>query len=181
MDAPRVTLDQRRDEAAARQRLSGLEALETAWADPVRLASLVHGAADREDAVRVVATGFGLTPEQASVVLDNQFGRLTASSRAALAEELRVLRVPWGEPVELWLRAHGRRSAVLDLEGTEHRFRAGGRHGLLEAVTSFLLDHVARPRLRPVLVRTDLTGGPTTITVWPSGNAAYGYPDDPEG
>jgi hypothetical protein len=181
MDAPRVTLDQSRGEAGARQGLPWLEALETTSADPVRLAQVVHGAGSREDAVGAVATAFGLTPEQASVVLDNQLGGLTAGSRAARAEQLRILRAPWGEPVELRLRVHGRRSAVLDLEGTEHRFRAGGLAGLLEAVTSFLLDHVARPRLRPVLVRTDLAGAPTTITVWPSGNAAYGYPDDPEG
>jgi hypothetical protein len=176
-----MTLGQWRGEAGARQGLPWLEALEAAAADPVRLARLVHAADDREDAVRAVATAFALTPDQASVVLDNQVGGLVRSNRVALAEDIRVLRAPWGEPVELRLRVIGRRSAVLDLDGTEHRFGAGGLDSLLEAVTRFLLDHVARPRLRPVRVDTDLAGGPNVITIWPSGNGEYGYPGDAEG
>ena len=85
-------------EASARQGLPRLAALETALADPERLVRVLQDADDHESAVRAVATAFGLMPAQASGVLDNQFGLLVRSHRAALAEELRVLRAPWGPP-----------------------------------------------------------------------------------
>jgi hypothetical protein len=176
-----VTADQWRGEAGARQSLPWLEALEAAGADPVRLVRLVHESETREDALRAVATAFGLTPEQASVVLDRQVGGLVRSNRTELAEELRVLRAPWGEPLELQLRVRGRRNAVLLLDGEEHRFRAGGLNALLDQVTDFLDREVVRPRLRPVLLGTDLVGGPSVIRIWPSRSCEYEYPEDGRG
>jgi hypothetical protein len=176
-----VTTDEFRGEAGARQALPWLEALEAVAADPVRLVRLVHDADDREDAVRAVAAAFDLTPEQAAVVLDNQVGRLVRSSRAVLAEELRVLRAPWGEPVGVRLRVRGRRSAVLDLDGEEHRFRAGGLQSLLDQVTRFLQERVVRPDVRPVFLSTDLDDGPSLIRLWPGGSGEYEYPEDATG
>src|SRR4051794_9822229 len=95
-------------EAGARQALPWLEALEATGADPVRLVRVVQECDTREDAVRAVAEAFGLTPEQADVVLDRQVGGLVRNSRDALAEQLRVLRAPWGAPLELELRMRGR-------------------------------------------------------------------------
>jgi hypothetical protein len=73
---------------------------------------------------------------------------------------------------------HGRRQATLVLDGTEHRFRAGGLPGLLDELTDFLRVRVVLPHLRPVLLTTGLPGGPTRITLWPDGGADYEYPDD---
>lgn len=164
-------------EAGARQALPQLAALETVLTDPVRLVRLLLDADDREDAVRKLGTSFGLPPEHSSIVLDNQFGLLVASRRAALAEELRILRAPWGPPLELTLRAGGGRSAVLGLDGTEHTFRARSRGGLLDAVTRFVQEEVAVPRLRPVLLSTDLPGGPVLARIWPSRITEFEYAD----
>lgn len=166
-------------EAAARQALPWLTALSTVAADPERLVRLVQGAEDREDAVRAVASAFALTPEQAETVLDNQFGMLVGSRRSALAQELEVLRAPWGEPLELVLDVHGRRSAAVAVDGTTHSFRATGLQGLLDEVAQFLLETVAAPRLRPVLVSTGLSGDwPRLLRIWPSRTVEYEYEDD---
>jgi hypothetical protein len=166
-------------EAAARQALPWLTALSAVAADPERLVRLVQGAEDREDAVRAVGSAFGLTPEQADVVLDNQFGMLVGSRRSALAEELEVLRAPWGAPLELALDVHGRRSAAVVVDGTSHSFRATGLQGLLGEVAHFLLEAVAVPQLRPVLVSTGLTGDwPRLLRIWPSRMVEHEYEDD---
>jgi hypothetical protein len=166
-------------EASARQGLDQLAALEAALADPVRLVQVVAPAEDHEAAVRALAASFGLTPEQASGVLDNQFGLLVRSRQAALAEELRVLRAPWGTPMHLELRARSATAAVVDVEGAEHTFTARTRHGLLDEVTRFLHEEVAVPRLRPVLLITDLPGGPSLVRIWPSRTAEYDPQDTP--
>jgi hypothetical protein len=98
-----------------------------------------------------------------------------------LAEELRALRAPWGEPVDVRLRVRGRRSAVLDLDGEEHRFRAGGLQSLLDQVTRFLQERVVRPDVRPVFLSTDLDDGPSLIRLWPGGSGEYEYPEDATG
>jgi hypothetical protein len=167
-------------EAAARQGLPWLTALETVAADPVRLVRVVQAADDRDDALRAVVEAFGLTADQASVVLDNQFGMLVGSRRTALAEELEVLRAPWREPLELDLRIRGRRAAVVVVDGTEHRFRAGGLQSLLAEVAEFLQKTVAEPQLRPVQVTTGLSGDwPRLLRISPSRMLQYEYADDP--
>jgi hypothetical protein len=128
-----------------------------------------------------VATAFGLTPEQASVVLDRQIGGLARGNRAALAEELRVLRSPWDEPLELQLHVRGRRSAVLGLDGEERRFRAGRLRSLLDQVTGFPEEQIVRPYLRPVFLGTGLADGPSLIRLWPGGWGEYEYPEDVRG
>lgn len=165
-------------EAGARQALPQLAALETVLTDPVRLVRLLQDADDREDAVRMLGTAFGLTPEQSSIVLDNQLALLIGERRAALAEQLRILRAPWGPPLELTLRARSGHSAVLELDGTEHAFRARSRSDLLDRVTRFLTEEVAVPRLRPVLLSTDLPGGPVLARIWPSRMAEFEHADD---
>ena len=166
-------------EAAARQALPWLTALSAVAADPERLVRLVQGAQDRDDAVRAVGSAFALTPEQAGVVLDNQFGMLVGSQRSALAEELEVLSAPWGEPLELALDVHGRRSAAVTVDGTAHSFRATGLQSLLDQVAQFLLQTVAAPQLRPVLVSTGLSGDwPRLVRIWPSRIVEYEYEDD---
>jgi hypothetical protein len=171
-----VTAELWSGEAGARQALPQLAALEAALADPERLVRVLQDADDHASAVRALAATFGLTPEHASGVLDNQFGLLVRRRRARLAEELRVLRAPWGPPLEVALRERDRTSAVLELDGSEHPFSAPSRSGLLDRVTHFLLEEVAVPRLRPVLVSTDLAGGPALIRIWPSRTAEF----DPE-
>ena len=167
-------------EAAARQALPWLAALDAVAADPVRLVRLLQAADDRDDAVRAVAGAFALTADQAGLVLDNQFGMLVGGRRAAMAGELAVLRAPWAEPLELEVRIRGRRTAVLELDGTEHRFGTGGLQGLLDEVAQFLLEAVARPQLRPVNVTTGLSGDwPRLLRIWPSRMIEYEYADDP--
>jgi hypothetical protein len=172
-----MTAAQHSGEAGARQGEPWLAAMEVVGADPERLVRVVRAADTREEAMHAVATEFALTVEQATVVLEQQVGGLVGSSREAITQELRVLRAPWGEPVELQLRASSRRSAVLALDGQEHHFRATGRDALQQQVSQFLLDHLARPRLRPVLVTTDLVGGPSLMTIWPSGTVEFSYPE----
>jgi hypothetical protein len=167
-------------EAAARQALPWLAALDAVAADPVRLVRLLQAAEDRDDAVQAVAEAFGLTADQASVVLDNRFGMLVGSRRTALAAELDVLRAPWREPLELDLRIRGRRAAVVVVDGTEHRFRAGDLQSLLTEVAQFLQETVAEPQLRPVEVTTGLAGDwPRLLRIWPSRMIQYEYADDP--
>jgi hypothetical protein len=165
-------------EAAARQGLPWLTALETVAADPVRLVRVLQAADDRDDAVQAVAAAFELTSDQASVVLDNQFGMLVGSRRTALADELDVLRAPWRETLDLELRISGRRAAVV-VDGTEHRFRAGGLQGLLTEVAQFLQETVAEPQLRPLKVTTGLSGDwPRLLRIWPSRMIQYEYDHD---
>jgi hypothetical protein len=170
---------QNRGAAGARQALPQLAALETVLADPARLVRLLQDAEDRADAVRLLGATFGLAAEQADVVLDNQFGLLVRSRRAAVAEQLRILRAPWGPPLELTLVGRGRHRAALDVDGTEHVFRGRSRDGLLDEVIGFLFEQVTVPQLRPVRLSTDLPGGPGVVTVWPSSRAEFEYPDDP--
>jgi hypothetical protein len=70
-----------------------------------------------------------------------------------------------------------RRSAVLTLDGVQRRFTAGGADGVLHLLFRHLLEEVARPALRPVVATvTGLTGGPTRMTVAPSGDGHYDHP-----
>jgi hypothetical protein len=161
-------------------RLPVLAAYESVLADPVRLVQVLQDAVDDDDALDRVAEAFGLDREQATVVLDAQFRLLLPSRREALAEEVRVQRTPWREPLQVAARLHGRRRATLVLDGTEHSFRAGGLPSLLDQLTDFLRAHVVRPDLRPVLLTTGLPDGPSRITLWPSGSAEYEYPEDPD-
>jgi hypothetical protein len=165
-------------EVSARQALPQLAALETVLTDPVRLVQVLAQAEDREAGVQALGTAFGLTPEQASGVLDNQFGLLLRSRRAAVAEEIRVLRAPWGPPMELALVRTGAGAAVV-VDGVEHAFAVGAREQLLDEVTRFLLTEVAVPRLRPVLLTTDLPGGPSLVRIWPGRTAEFDPPDMP--
>jgi hypothetical protein len=177
---PATTPESLPGEAEARQGLPWLAALHTVAADPVRLVRVLSAAEDRDDAVRAVGSAFGLTPEQAAVVLDNQFGMLVGSRRSTVLEELGVLRSPWGAPLELELDLRGRRSAVVVVDGTAHRFRTGGLQGLLAEVAQFLLEAVAQPRLRPVNLTTGLSGDwPRLLRIWPSRMIQYEYDDDP--
>jgi hypothetical protein len=166
-------------EVEARQGLPWLAALDAVAADPVRLVRALREAEDRDDAVRAVSAAFALAPEQAALVLDNQFGMLVGNRRSALAEELDVLRAPWGEPLELELDVQGRRRAAVVVDGAARSFRATGLQGLLDAVATFLVEAVAAPQLRPVLVSTGLSGDwPRLLRIWPSRRIEYEYEDD---
>ena len=166
-----------RREAARADKLSILAALEAGLADPVRLVRLLQEATDDEDAVRRLADAFGLAPEQATAVLDQQLRLLTPAHRQRLADEVRLLRAEWGPPLAGELRFATRRSAVLTLDGTERRFTAGGAIGVLDLAFRYLADEVARPSLRPVVATvTGLPGGPTRMTVTPGGDGDFDYP-----
>ena len=96
-----------------------------------------------------------------------------------IAEELRVLRAEWGPPLEAHVRFTGRRSAVLEIDGAEHSFRAGGVNSVLDRIGEFVRDEVALPALRPVAATiTGLSDGPIRMTYTPSGRGRYEYPDD---
>jgi hypothetical protein len=173
-----VTAAPYRGAAGARQALPQLAALESALSDPGRLVRVLADADDRDAAVTALEGAFGLTPEQAEIVLDSQFGGLVRSRRATLTEELRVLRAPWGPPQELALQSRGRLAAVVVLDGAEHAFRAPSRNALLDEVTRFLWNEVAVPQLRPVFLSTDLTDGPGRLLIWPSRVTEFEYADD---
>jgi hypothetical protein len=162
-------------------RLRVLTAVEAVAADPVRLAHALHEAVDDEDAGRRVATAFGLEPELAAVVLDQQIRTLAPSLRARRAEEIRVLAAEWGPPVAVDAHVTGRSRLVLSVEGTEHHIRGRGTDELLERLNDLLVEQVARPRLRPVIATvTGLRAGPMTWTVTPDGSGSRG-PDAPAG
>jgi hypothetical protein len=159
------------------EKLAVLAALEAALADPVRLVGVLQEATDDEDAARRVAEAFGLAPDQAAAVLDQQLRLLTPGHRRTLADEVRVLRAEWGAPIEGELRFSTRRAAVLIVDGTERRFTAGGAEGVLHQVVRHLVDEVARPALRPVVAGvTGLPGGPIRMTVTPGGDGDFEHP-----
>jgi hypothetical protein len=154
-----------------RARLDALSAIDAALADPVRVVRTIAAAEDEDDAARRIAADLGLDEATARTVLDQQYRSLTRSNRARLAEELRVLRAPWGEPLPATLVVRDRRLAVLTLDGADRTFRARGENALLDQVARHLLEEVARPRLRPITVTTSgLSRGPTVVTVLPSGS-----------
>ena len=154
-------------------RLRVLTAIEAVAADPVRLAHALHEAVDDEDAVRRVAAAFEFDAELAAIVLDQPIRTLGPATRARRAEEIRVLSAEWGPPVAVDARVTGRSRLVLSIDGTEHRIRARGTDELLERMHHLLLDHVARPQLRPVIATvTGLRDGPMTWSVTPDGSGA---------
>jgi hypothetical protein len=163
-------------EHARQERLAALATVETALADPVRLVRALTDAEDDEDAVRRISAAFDVDEQQARVLMDLQFGRLTRAGRLQLTEELRILRTEWGPPVEAGLVLTGRRSAVLSTDGTEHRVTAGGLTGLLDRVVALLWTEIAVPQLRPVVVAvTGAVAGPVGMTVRPDGTASFDY------
>ena len=165
-----------------RAHLPQLAAMDAALADPARLVALLVDAADDEDALRRVRDAFDLTDEEAGSVLDLPFRRLHRAGRARVAAELAVLRTEWGPPLAATLVFSGRRSAVLTLDHDERRFTAGGLPAVLDRVTEFVLDDVAVPRLRPVVIAVDgPAGAPVRCTVVPSRSASYEYADDLRG
>jgi hypothetical protein len=161
-----------------RQSLPWLEALEAVLADPHRLVALLQEAEDGEAAVHSIAESYGFLPEQARGVLDNQFGLLVRSRRASLAEELRILRAPWQETLEVALVVTGKGRAEVTVGGDVHRFTARGTRSLLEAVTDFLRERVVVPELRPVVLTTGLDGrDPVLVRIWPSRTTEFEYAD----
>ena len=153
------------------RKLRILTAIEAAAADPVRLAHALHGAVDDEDVVRRVGAAFGLDPELAATVLDQQIRGLGPAMRARRAEEIRILAAEWGPPLAVDAHVTGRSRLVLSIDGTEHRIRARGTNELLERMHVLLLDDLARPQLRPVIATvTGLRDGPMTWTVTPDGS-----------
>jgi len=168
------------DHDARRERLAILAAMEAALADPAHLVGILQESADDDDAIGLLLDAYGLDAAQAQAVLDLQVRRVIPANRARIAEELRVLRAAWGPAVEAQVRFSGRRSAVLTVDGTEHRFRAGGVNGVLAAIGAFVLDEIAVPRLRPVTAMiSGLPDGPIRMTYTPAGNGHFDYPDDP--
>ncbi|MGY1705172.1 hypothetical protein ACI79C_11385 [Geodermatophilus sp. SYSU D00697] len=161
-------------------RLAVLAAIEAVLADPARFVQVLAEAEDDAAAVDGLRAAFGLTPDGAAAVLDQQFRLLTRERRARLAGEIAVLRAEWGPPLEARLRFDGTRSAVLELDGTGHAFRARGKNGVLDEVGAFLFGEVARPRLRPVVVQVEgAPAGPGRLVVDPGGTTRYeGYPED---
>jgi hypothetical protein len=163
-----------------RERLSILTAIESALADPVRLLGILLDSEDDDDAIARLIDAFGVDAAQARSVLDLQVRRMIPTQRARIAEELRVLRTEWGPAIEAQVRFSGRRSAVLTIDGTEHRFRAGGVHGVLDKIRDFVLDEVAVPTLRPVVTSiAGLRAGTVRMTFTPSRDGRFEYPDEP--
>jgi len=161
------------------ERLSILTAIESALADPVGLLGILLDAADDGDAIARLMDAYGVEAVQAQALLDLQVRRVIPAHRARLAEELRVLRAEWGPAIEAQVGFSGRRSAVLTVDGTEHRFRAGGVNGVLEEIGAFLLEEVAVPRLRPVTATIGgLPDGPVRMTCTPARDANIEYPDE---
>jgi hypothetical protein len=112
-------------------------------------------------------------------VLHNQLRLLVRSRRDAIAEELRMLRAPWQEPLTVELVATGRGSAEVSLDGDVHRFTARGTRNLLHAVVDFLREQVVVPQLRPVVLATGLAGrDPVRVRIWPSRSTHFEYADD---
>ncbi|SDF75400.1 hypothetical protein SAMN05660662_3252 [Blastococcus aurantiacus] len=159
-----------------REHLPQLAAMDAVLADPVRLVAALVDAEDDEDALRRVRDAFDLTDEQAASVLDLQFRRLHRTARARVAAELAVVRAEWGPALPATLTLSDRRSAVLTVEGGDRRFTGRGLQALLDRVTDHLLDDVAVPRLRPVVVTVaGPADAPVRFTVVPSGSASYEY------
>ena len=164
-----------------RQALPWLAALEVVLADPVRLVELLQDAEDDDAAVRALSEAFGITPEQAATVLDNQFRLPVRSRRDAVAEELRVLRSTWQEPLDLTLSVTLPGSGVLVLDGAEHAFTGRRLPALLDQVTEFLRERVVDPGLQPVVVSTGLDGRhPVRLSLWPGGTSSLDYADQPD-
>ena len=163
-----------------RAKIRVLSALELAAENPVRLVQAVQDATDDEDAVRRVGEGFGLDEELSRVLLDLEVRNLSTGSRRRVAEELRLLRAEWGPPIEATLAVTGRRQGVLTVDGAEHHFRASGPQALIGQVHAFLVEQVARPQLRPVvLTGGEAAGGPVRWTVRPDGSATAEDVGDP--
>lgn len=159
------------DRDARRHKIRVLSTIAAAAANPLRLLEAVQGAADDEDAVRRVGEAFDLDEELSQVLLDLSFRQLSIGSRRRTADELRLLRAEWGPPIEATLAVTGRRQGVLAVDGAEHRFRASGRKALMGQVHAFLVEQVARPQLRPVvLTDTAAAGGPVRWTFRPDGS-----------
>jgi hypothetical protein len=138
--------------SAREHRRRVLAALAAVTADPVRLVQVVQDATDDADAARRIAEAFELDVDVAETALDLQVRLLTPARRRRLAEELRVLDTPWGEPLDAELRFTTRRSATLTLDGAAHTFRGSSPDDVLHQVTAFLHEHVAVPQLRPVVL-----------------------------
>ena len=165
---------------ARRDRLAILTAIEAALADPAHLVGILQESVDDDDAIGRLVDTYGLDAVQAQAVLDLQVRRVIPAHRARVAEELRVLRAEWGPPIEAQVRFTGRRSAVLTVDGTEHRFRAGGVDGVLAEIGAFVLEEIAVPRLRPVTATiSGLPDGPIRMTSTPARNGRFEYPNDP--
>ena len=95
-----------------------------------------------------------------------------------MAAELALLRAAWGTPVEGELELTGGRSALLSVDGTEHRVSAADLPGLLDEAAAFLRTEIAAPRLRPVVLAvTGAPAGPIGMTVLPDGRASFDYAD----
>ncbi|MGY1801718.1 hypothetical protein ACI78T_00365 [Blastococcus sp. SYSU D00922] len=164
------------------ERIGILAALTAATADPARLVGLLAGAEDDDRAVTLLREAFGLDEVQATAVLDGQFRMLVAVRRERLAQELDLLRAEWGPPVPATLAFAGRRSAVLTVDGQEHRVTGGGPQTVLSRATDLLTEEIAVPLRRPVDVAVSgLDGGPVRFTVDPGRTASYEYPDDVRG
>jgi hypothetical protein len=158
------------------QRRRVLAALAAVTADPVRLVQVVQDATDDADAARRIAEAFGLEPELADAALDLQVRRLTPSTRARLADELRVLDTPWGRPLDGELQYTTRRRATLTVDGTTHTFRGTSPNDVLQQVMAFLHEHVTVPQMRPVVLEEVGIADAARYVVSPDGS---GYRDSP--
>ncbi|NYJ05381.1 hypothetical protein [Petropleomorpha daqingensis] len=137
-----------------------LEAVSAALADPHRTLDVLLAAADEDEARQRVAEAFEVSPEQAQVVLDMQFRLLTATRRAALADELRRERTPLGTPMHLraGLDDSGRRATVV-VDGVEISGRGRTAARAVEDLARRVLEDVARPQHRPVIVQVEGVDG----------------------
>ena len=137
-------------------RLPVLEALSAALGDPHRLVDVLRDATDEEDARRRVAETFELTDLQAQAVLDQQFRLLTVARRTELAEQLQAERAPLGP--ELHLRASwdaARRVVTVSVDDIEIAGRGRTAAKAVEDLAMRVMEEIARPRHRPVVVQVD--------------------------
>ncbi|WP_448626283.1 hypothetical protein [Geodermatophilus sp. URMC 64] len=156
-----------------------LEALTTALDDPHRLVDVLSAAEDEGDAVRVLGAGFGLSPTLAQAVLDVQFRLLTRRRREAVAQDLRIEQTPVGPPLRLEATfTDADRVAAVTVDGREYRVEGATSGETVEALADVVVEEIARPLHRPVIVDASPGGPLRRFVATPSRSVAFEYWDD---
>jgi hypothetical protein len=156
-----------------------LEALTAALDDPHRLVAVVAAAEDAEDAIRALGAEFGLTPTLAQSVLDGQFRLLTRSRREAVAEDLRVEQTPVGPPLRLEATfTESDTAAAVTVDGRQYRVEGASREEIVEALADVVVERIARPLHRTVVVDAPPGGPLKRFVATPGRSVAFEYWDD---
>jgi hypothetical protein len=158
-----------------------LEALTAVLDDPHRLVDAVAAAADDEAAVRALGAEFGLAPTLAQAVLDGQVRLLTRSRREAVAEDLRVEQTPVGPPLRVEASFTGSdTAATVTVDGRQYGVQGATPEETVEALADIVVEQVARPLHRPVIVDAPPGGPLKRFVATPGRSVAFEYWDDPD-